>query len=273
MLRKPAGRRMKLWTVKKDKLTTNIYRTRKEMGAYAAADIAACIEKLLREKETINMIFAAAPSQNEVLKNLRENAKIPWERINAFHMDEYIGLPDDAPQRFANFLKEALFDHVPFRSVNLLDGNIPPEEGILRYSRLLAENPVDIVCMGIGENGHIAFNDPHVADFDDPALVKVVDLDETCRTQQVHDGCFKSLDEVPTHALTLTVPALARSEYHFCVVPAKTKAKAVQCTVYGEIGAHCPATVLRTLPNAVMYCDEDSASLVAKEFGLGMITD
>lgn len=260
-------------TVKKDNLVTRIFPTREEMGVQAAADIAACIENLLRDKETINMIFAAAPSQNEVLKGLRENKDIPWSRINAFHMDEYIGLTDNAPQRFANFLKEALFDHVPFRSVHLLNGNELPETECARYGKMLTENPVDIVCMGIGENGHIAFNDPHVADFNDPALVKIVDLDETCRMQQVHDGCFANLEEVPTHALTLTVPALANAKHHFCVVPAKTKAQAVRNTIHGAIGEHCPATVLRTLPNAVMYCDEDSTSKLARKFKIGVITD
>ena len=259
--------------VKKDRLTTRIYPTRESMGAAAAADIAACIAGLLEEKETVNIIFAAAPSQNEALKGLREDKSIPWQRVNAFHMDEYVGLPTDAPQRFSNFLKDALFDHVPLRSVHLLDGSQGAEAEIVRYSRLLRENPVDIVCMGIGENGHIAFNDPHVADFNDPALIKVVDLDETCRMQQVHDGCFAALDDVPTHALTLTVPALASAKYLFCVVPAPTKAPAVRRTVCGEIGAHCPATILRTLPDAIMYCDRDSAALLPKKIRLGVITD
>jgi len=258
--------------IKKDCLTVKAFPSRDQMGAAAAAENAACIAKLMEEKETVNMIFAAAPSQNEVLKGLCEDKSIQWQRINAFHMDEYVGLDCDAPQRFVNFLKDALFDHVPLRNVFLLDGNNGDEE-IDRYSRLLEENPVDIVCMGIGENGHIAFNDPHVADFKDSALVKVVDLDETCRMQQVHDGCFASLDKVPTHALTLTVPALARAKYHFCVVPAPTKAQAVYNTVCGSIGEHCPATVLRNLPNAVMYCDRDSAAQLPRKMKLGVITD
>ena len=251
-------------TVTKDRLETRIYPNRTIMGGAAAADIAACIHELLSEKDTINMIFAAAPSQNEVLAALVADKTIPWERINAFHMDEYVGLSPDAPQRFANFLKAAIFDKVPFRSVNLLDGNVAPEVECARYSALLTENPVDIVCMGIGENGHIAFNDPHVADFNDPNLVKVVDLDETCRMQQVHDGCFAKIEDVPTHALTLTVPALAAGKYQFCVVPAATKAWAVRETINSKIGEHCPATILRRLKNAVMYVDEDSASMLTE---------
>lgn len=249
-------------TVKKDNLVTRIFPTREEMGVQAAADIAACIENLLRDKETINMIFAAAPSQNEVLKGLRENKDIPWSRINAFHMDEYIGLTDNAPQRFANFLKEALFDHVPFRSVHLLNGNELPETECARYGKMLTENPVDIVCMGIGENGHIAFNDPHVADFNDPLKIKMVDLDLKCRQQQVNDGCFARLEDVPTHALTLTVPTLFSGGRLFCVVPAPTKADAVRATVEGPVSEVCPATVMRRHDNATLYCDSDSARYI-----------
>ena len=251
-------------TVLKDKLETRIYPNRAIMGGAAAADIAACILDLLTKKDTINMIFAAAPSQNEVLASLAADPRIPWNRINAFHMDEYVGLPADAPQRFSNFLKNAIFDKVPFRSVNLIDCSSSPDAECARYSALLTENPVDIVCMGIGENGHIAFNDPHVADFNDPALVKVVDLDNTCRMQQVHDGCFATLDDVPTHALTLTVPALAAAAYQFCVVPASTKAWAVRETICSKIGEHCPATILRRLDNAIMYVDEDSAAMLTE---------
>ncbi len=248
-----------------DRLQVNIYETRAVMGIEAAKDIAACIKALLETKEEVNMIFAAAPSQNEVLAGLVADKTIPWEKINAFHMDEYVGLSKDAPQCFSNFLKEAIFDKVPFKSVNLIDASNDPDAEAKRYAELLMKNPVDIVCMGIGENGHIAFNDPHEADFNDPAVVKKVSLDEVCRMQQVHDGCFASLDLVPEYALTLTVPTLAKPTYQFCVVPAATKAEAVKNTANGEIGAACPATVLRTLPHAIMYCDADSGKYLLEE--------
>ena len=132
----------------------------------------------------------------------------------------------------------------------------------LRYSELLKKYPVDIVCMGIGENGHIAFNDPHVAEFNDSKLVKPVELDEVCRMQQVNDGCFAKLDDVPKTALTLTISALMRADYHFCVVPAKTKAWAVNRTINGEISEECPATILRTKEECYLYCDADSSSLL-----------
>ncbi len=254
-----------LKTLTCDRLQVNVYETRAAMGEAAGMDVAACIKKLLETKDEINMIFAAAPSQNEVLAALVADKSIPWEKINAFHMDEYVGLDKNAPQCFSNFLKEAIFDKVPFKSVNLIDASNDPDAEAARYAKLLCENPVDIVCMGIGENGHIAFNDPHEADFNDPAVVKKVSLDEVCRMQQVHDGCFASLDLVPEYALTLTVPTLSKPAYQFCVVPAATKAEAVKNTAYGEIGAHCPATVLRTLPHATMYCDADSGKYLLEE--------
>ena len=247
---------------KKDNLTVKIYDTRAEMGANAGKEISDCIKTLLAKKEELNMIFAAAPSQNEVLEYLANDNTIPWEKINAFHMDEYVGIDKTAPQGFAMFLKNALFDKVPFKTVNTLDSTADPDKEAIRYSTLLKNNPVDIVCMGIGENGHIAFNDPHVADFNDENLVKKVDLDDVCRMQQVHDGCFATLDDVPKYALTLTVPALAAGKYQFCVVPAATKANAVKNTVYGDINEKCPATILRTLDNAILYCDNDSGALI-----------
>ena len=252
-------------TFKKDKLEVKIYDTRDAMGKGAADDIAAAIKKLLAEKEEINMIFAAAPSQNDMLAHLCATDGIEWGRINAFHMDEYIGLNPDAPQCFSNFLKRYIFDLKPFKTVNLIDASATDaEKESARYTKLLEEHPVDIVCMGIGENGHIAFNDPHVADFNDPKLVKAVSLDEVCRMQQVNDGCFAKIDDVPKFAMTLTVPALMKASYNFCVVPASTKANAVKNTVEGEISEKCPATILRQKDNAVLYCDADSSALLSK---------
>lgn len=250
-------------TGKSDLLTYKIYQTRAEMGKAAASEAAEAIKALKAKKGEINMIFAAAPSQNEFLAALTADKSIDFTKINAFHMDEYIGLPADAPQGFANFLKRSLFDKVPFKSVNTIDCTAPdPEKECERYAALLKKYPCDIVCMGIGENGHIAFNDPHDADFNDKKAVKVVSLDEVCRQQQVNDGCFKSIDEVPKYALSLTIPTLVAPEYIFCVVPAKTKANAVKATLTGPIGEACPATILRRHKNAVLYLDTDSAALV-----------
>ena len=247
----------------KDRLLVRIFPDRREMGISAAADAATVMRQLLLHQQYLNIIFAAAPSQNEFLEALCAERDVDWKRVNAFHMDEYINLPDDAPQRFGNFLKERIFEKLPFRSVHYLNGNSPdPEQECKRYSSLLLQHPVDMVCMGIGENGHIAFNDPHVARFDDPALVKIVDLDETCRMQQVNDGCFSTVDEVPKHALTLTIPALMNGKYLFCMVPAKTKARAVYHTISDPVSEAVPATRLRTHEHATLYVDADSASML-----------
>ena len=250
-------------TFKKDLLTVNIYETRDTMGQAAASDVKKKILSLLKEKETVRMIFAAAPSQNEVLASLAYDKEIPWERVHAFHMDEYIGLSSDAPQGFGNFLKAHIFGIAPFASVSYIDISATDADAeCARYATLLGEAPVDIVVMGIGENGHIAFNDPPVADFKDTKAVKPVTLDEICRKQQVNDGCFQSIEDVPRTAITLTVPTLFAGGALFCIVPAATKAKAVKDTLTGEIGEWCPATILRRHTNATLYLDGDSSALL-----------
>ncbi len=250
-------------SIQKDLLTVQIFETRADMGQSAAADIKTCILSLLEGKDTVNMIFAAAPSQNEVLAALVADTDIPWNRVNAFHMDEYVGLSPDAPQGFGNFLKEHIFDLVPFRSIHYIDVSAPDAEAeCARYAALLQQYPTDIVVMGIGENGHIAFNDPPVADFSDPLAVKPVALDDICRNQQVHDGCFAHIDEVPKTAITLTVPTLFAGKHLFCIVPAKTKALAVCTTLTDGISERCPATILRRHPSAVLYLDGDSSALL-----------
>ena len=242
-----------------DLLSVEIFDSRNEMGEAAAKDICERINSLLKTKSHLNMIFAAAPSQNEVLESLTK-MDVDWTKISAFHMDEYIGLDSKAPQGFGNFLRTRIFEKLPFGSVNYINPSAKdPYEEAKRYGDLLSNNPVDIVVMGIGENGHIAFNDPPVADFSDPLVAKVVPLDQTCRMQQVHDGCFGSIDEVPTHAITLTVPTLMSAPYVFCIVPAPTKADAVYATVNSEIEKSVPSTILRKHSNAIMYLDADSS--------------
>lgn len=251
---------MKEW--KAGQLQVKIMPDREEMGKVAAEDIVAAIKSALNQNKEINMIFAAAPSQNDVLLALTKS-DVEWGRIHAYHMDEYIGLDKTAPQSFGNFLKEHIFERVPFKSVNLINcGTECPEEECMRYARLLEDNPPDIIIMGIGENGHIAFNDPWVADFHDEKKVKTVLLDEVCRQQQVNDGCFASIELVPKSAITLTCPVFEKAPKLFCIVPAKTKAHAVKETIYGEVSEKCPATILREHPSAVLYLDADSASLL-----------
>lgn len=243
---------------KKDNLDVQVYDSRQAMGEGAAAEAVAYLKDLLSRKNEIYMIFAAAPSQNEFLEAVSKAEGIDWGRVHALHMDEYVGLPDDAPQGFGNFLKRAIFDKVPFASVELIGTSSDSEAAIARYEALLAAHHVDVVFMGIGENGHIAFNDPHVADFNDTERIKKVDLDLKCRTQQVHDGCFETLEQVPEYALTLTCPVLFSADRLFCVVPAATKADAVKATVEGPVSEVCPATILRRHAAATLYVDTDS---------------
>jgi len=243
----------------RDALTVKGYASRDAMGRAAACDVARCLRSLLETQETVNMIFAAAPSQNELLHYLCLEEGVAWERVNAFHMDEYIGLPAGAPQRFSAFLDAAVFSKLPFKNVYTIDAAATDaEKEAARYTALLKAHPTDIVCMGIGENGHIAFNDPGVADFNDPLTVKRALLDEVCRNQQVHDGCFATLDDVPKEALTLTVPTLFSGKHLFCVVPGPTKRAAVTAMLNGPITDMCPCTILRRHTDATLYCDTDS---------------
>lgn len=245
-------------TFKKDQLQVKVFPDRQTLGEAAAAEVAKRMQELLRQKERIRMVFAAAPSQNEFLETLVRTKGLDWSRVTAFHMDEYIGLPDQAPQRFSQFLKERLFDKVQPGEVHLMNGSNGASEECARYGKLLTASPIDIVCLGIGENGHIAFNDPPVADFEDSEIIKVVELDEACRRQQVNDGCFDVIESVPTHALTLTIPTMMSGAHLFCMVPGPTKRKAVSETLGSAITTDCPSTILRTHPDCTLFVDTES---------------
>ena len=253
---------MLLKQYKVDKLNVKIFDTRNSMGKASGEEAAAYMKELLREKDSISVMFGAAPSQNEVLETLC-SSDVDWTRVNAFHMDEYVGLSEEHAAGFRNFLKRTIFNRLPFKSIHLINGNAENvEEECNRYEKLLRDYQLDVCMLGIGENGHIAFNDPGVADFNDQVMVKVVEIDEICRMQQVHDGCFSSLEEVPKSAITVTVPGLCAASGMFCTVPSKTKALAVKETLKGPISEMCPATVLRQQKNAFLYTDKDSASLI-----------
>jgi len=233
------------------------------MERAAAHAAAKRMQETIARRGSVTVVFAAAPSQNEFLATLASLERIDWSKVIAFHMDEHIGLPVDSAQSFGSFLRGRLFDLVRPGIIHYLNGQAPdPGKECRRYGTLLETHPVDIVCAGIGENGHLAFNDPPVADFIDPVHVKVVELDEMCRMQQVHDGCFLDLGSVPTRALTMTIPALMAARWIITVVPGPTKAQAIKDTLTGPIGAHCPATALRQHPRSFLYLDQDSASMV-----------
>ncbi len=246
-----------------DNLVVRIHRTRAGMSADAARLVKKKINTLLTQQPFVNMLFAAAPSQSEFLDCLAQENGIDWSRVRAFHMDEYLGLSSDAEQRFGKFLKSSIFDRVRFHIVHYMcEDSSSIDAECERYADLLEHFPPDIVCLGIGENAHLAFNDPHVADFNDPVLVKVVDLDESCRMQQVNDGCFSTIEEVPAYAVTLTIPALLRAQHIFCIVPGANKADAVYHTLNSEVDERYPSTILRTHPDSILFLDEQSAARI-----------
>lgn len=232
--------------------------SRQDMGQKAASDVAQELRHRLSTQRGVRIIFAAAPSQSEILASLVAEPGIDWSRVTAFHMDEYIGLAPDAPQRFGIWLRRTIFDKLPFAAVHLLDPGNNPEAAATSYASKLAEAPIDIVCLGIGVNGHLAFNDPP-ADLHDPASVKVVQLDAVCRKQQVNDGCFPSLESVPTQALTLTIPRLLAADRLYCCVPGAMKREAVRRALHDAVGPDCPAAALRLHPHCCLYLDPESA--------------
>lgn len=247
-----------------DQLDVSIHPTRQGMGQAAGQAFIEALRIRLKYKHHVRAVFAAAPSQTGFLQFLCQQTQIDWRRVIAFHMDEYLGLLDNSEASFGYFLGKHLFNQLPFGQVHYIDPtHHNPVEEIEYYSNLLREEQIDLVAMGIGENGHIAFNDPPVADFNDPAWVKIVELDGVCRQQQVNDGAFPTLAAVPTHAITLTIPALMAADQIVCVVPGPTKQLAVKNTLEGPIATACPASILRRHKAATLFLDQEAAALLA----------
>ena len=244
-------------------LKVEIHSNRAAMGAAAAVRASTILRQAIEANGRARVILASAPSQDELIAGLTSAPDIDWSKVTIFHMDEYIGLPAEHPASFRNYQRRHVLSRVrPAEFHGLRGESNDPVAEINRYTSLLGEAPIDLVCMGIGENGHIAFNDPPVADFRDPATVKVVVLDELCRQQQVNDGCFPDFDSVPREALTLTCPALMAGKAVVCVVPGPRKAAAVRSSLQDLVSTECPATILRSHPDAVLYLDDASASLL-----------
>lgn len=246
-----------------EKLNVYICESRLRTGKAAAAVVGAEIRRLIDTRGCAVGIFASAPSQNEFLAALVETPGIDWPRLVGFHLDEYLGMPERAPQSFRRFLIDRLAGKVPLGEFHGLRGEA--EDGAKecsRYAQLLAANPPDFAVLGIGENGHLAFIDPPFCDFDDPAAVKVVELDDVCRTQQVHDGAFTTLDAVPRQALSLTIPTIMARPKLFAIVPGPAKKQAIKSAVEGPVQTACPASILRRHPDAHLFIDSDSAALL-----------
>ena len=243
-------------------LPVKIFETREEMGCDAAVEAAKIINAAILENGVANVVFAAAPSQDDLLENLLKQ-DIDWSKVRAFHQDEYIGIDDKEPAGFGNFLNRAIFDKVNFKEKHyLLCEADKAEEKCNEYAKLLTDYPIDLIFLGIGENGHLAFNDPAVANFEDPKMIKVVELDDVCRQQQVNDGCFATLNDVPKQAMSLTMSFIMSVPHAICVVPTIRKANAVHDALLGPVTTACPASILREHKDAVLYLDKDSASKI-----------
>ncbi|OJV83222.1 MAG: glucosamine-6-phosphate deaminase [Bacteroidia bacterium 44-10] len=249
---------------KVDALRVFVYESRAAMGVSAYELYKQKVQQMIAgRKENIRAVYAAAHSQNDFLRALAKDNEIDFSRIDAFHMDEYMGLGDDAPQNFGSFLKNSIFSRQKFNTVNYVNSSAKDINAeCKRYEKLLREAPLDIVSLGIGENGHIAFNDPHEARFYEPQWVKETSLDVVCRQQQVNDREFSHIDEVPKTALTLTIPALMSCKTVIGIVPDVRKAKAVYETLNGPISEACPASILRIHNDATLFIDKDAATLL-----------
>ena len=234
------------------------------MAALAAREAAGILREALQRQPEARAIFASAASQARFLDRLVVEPDVDWSRVVCFHMDEYLGIESSHPASFRRFLEERLVRRVrPARFHTLAGEADEPVAECERYARLVTEAAMDLCVLGIGENGHLAFNDPHVARFDDPQIVKIVRLDEACRRQQVGEGAFPALEAVPQFAYTLTVPTLCAAGRMVCVVPEGRKAGAVQRALEGELTPACPASVLRRQAHAALYLDPDSAGLLS----------
>ncbi len=247
-------------------LKTDVFSDREEMGRAAARYVVDHLQQLLATHEEVRIVVGSAPSQDEFFAHLITEAqfsKLDWSKVVVFHMDEYIGLTADHPQSFRKYQQEHFISKVPLKAFHAIQGEAQnPLKECRRLEALLKQKPINLACCGIGENGHLAFNDPAVANFNDPHLVKIVEMDDLCRQQQVNDGCFPSLESVPTHAITLTLKVFSDAEMLSCVVPASTKAKAVAATLNGPISTACPATLMRRHADARLFLEPDSAALL-----------
>ncbi|HEX9924786.1 MAG TPA: glucosamine-6-phosphate deaminase [Anaerolineae bacterium] len=250
-----------LKTARYDNLPVAIYQSNEAMGRAAARDGGEIISRAIAKNGQANVILATGNSQLTFLEALRDLAGIDWSRVNVFHMDEYLDLAPTHPASFPLFLRRHFLDFVDVGAFYPVPGQPSDVEQACRaYEALLRQHPLDLVAMGFGENGHLAFNDPPYAKFDDPTWVKVIELAEASRRQQVGEGHFGSLEEVPTQAITLTIPALLAPGAILCIVPEARKAEAVRACLTGPITEDCPGSILRRVDHARLYLDQDSAA-------------
>lgn len=244
-----------------------IARSAARASRLAADGAASTLRGLLESRPTVRMMVGTGNSQLAMIGLLTEEPGIDWSRVVAFHLDEYVGLPASHPASFRQWIRTRFAEKVRPREIHYLDGDAADlDETTKRYSALLAAAPIDLAFVGIGENGHIAFNDPHVADFAEAALVKIVSLDDACRRQQVGEGHFPSMSDVPAKAMTVTCTGLLRAERWICCVPDARKAKAVKAALEGPVSPVCPASLVQRHPDVDVFLDPESAALLSPEF-------
>ena len=231
-----------------------------DVGKAAALNARTILQQTIEEKGLVNIILASANSQLSFLKALRELEGIDWSKVNVFHMDEFLGVDPDHRASFPLFLRKHFLNYLEVKNFFPISGDSEKaQETCRRYEALLKEHPIDLTVLGFGENGHIAFNDPPYANFNDPEWVKVVVLDEISRNQQFTEGHFDSLEETSTHAITLTIPALLASKQLLCIVPEARKAEAVRACLLEPICEDRPGSILRTVDHGKLFLDKDSA--------------
>jgi glucosamine-6-phosphate deaminase len=243
-------------------LKVSVHANTSSMALAAAQKAGAVIRDAVAENGTANLMFATGNSQIEFITELVCLPDIPWSSVNLFHLDEYVGVGPDHPAGFQRWIRERIANCVNPNSAHFIDGLADPDEESRRYARLIKQHPLDLCCVGIGENGHLAFNDPPVADFQDSVLVKVVKLDEASRLQQVGEGHFPTLETVPKRAITVTIPTMIQARQLIAVAPESRKAVAVNSALTGPITTACPASILRNVDRATLYLDSDSATLL-----------
>jgi len=237
-----------------------ITETKQELGLKAAQAGAAKIRKAILDRGEANIIVATGASQFEMLGELVKE-ELDWSVVTAFHLDEYIGISDQHPASFRKYLKVRFADLVPLRMFNYVNGDTDSYAECIRLGELIWQHQIDAAFIGIGENGHLAFNDPP-ADFETKESYIVVKLDDACRRQQLGEGWFPTLEDVPERAISMSIRQIMKSKAIICTVPDQRKAQAVYDTLNSEISSKCPASILRNHPDAVLYLDRQSASLI-----------
>jgi len=246
-----------------DRMSVRVHADSLALAGDASDRAAAALREAVRTNGVAHAMFATGNSQLEFVDALvTATHDVPWGDVVVFHMDEYVGIGPDHPAGFQRWIRERIVDRAHPRHAHYIDGLADPEPECARYAQLLDRHPLDLCCLGIGENGHLAFNDPPVADFEDPRTMKVVELDDGCRLQQVHEGHFPDIDAVPSLALTATIPALLRARTVLAVVPEQRKAEPVRAALTGPVSTACPASVLRTRDHVTVFLDPRSASLL-----------